>query len=46
MEKTEEDAVKKQVLNINNIPRCPKCNIKSSHKLNYREGKPMTLTYD
>ena len=31
----------KERLNIDNIPRCPECNIISSLKLFYKEGKPI-----
>ena len=41
MENAENAEEGNQDLNIDNIPRCPECNIISSLKLNYREGKPM-----
>ena len=31
----------KQTLNIDNIPRCPECNLISSFELLYKEGKPI-----
>ena len=34
-----------QGLNIDNIPRCPECNLISSLKLYYKEGKPIINYY-
>ena len=32
-------------LSLNNITRCPDCNLISSLKLNYKEGKPIINYY-
>ena len=41
MEKNENIKDKEKGLNIDNIPRCPECNLISSLKLNYKESKPI-----
>ena len=41
MEKEENSKNKKEYYNIDNIPRCPECNLISSLKLKYKEGKPI-----
>ena len=30
-------------INLDNVPRCPNCNLISSLKLNYKEGKPIII---
>ena len=35
------DALCLNNINLDNIPRCPKCNLISLLKLNYKEGKPI-----
>ena len=41
MEKNENIKDKTKGINIDNIPRCPECNLISSLKLNYKESKPI-----
>ena len=36
-----DDALCLGGINLDNIPRCPNCNLISSLKLNYKEGKPI-----
>ena len=41
MEKSNENFEIKRNNNLDNIPRCLECNLISSLKLYYKEGKPM-----
>ena len=36
-----DDALCLGGINLDNVPRCPNCNLISSLKLNYKEGKPI-----
>ncbi len=45
MEKNDDIKEEKSLFNIDNITRCPECNLISSLKLHYQEGKPMINYY-